>query len=39
VVRRSGELIEIQSGWRADGGPCPARDRMEELLGTRGTAR
>jgi pilus assembly protein CpaF len=38
VVWRSGELIEIQSGWRADGGPCPARDRMEELLGTRGTA-
>ena len=38
VVRRSGELIAIESGWRADGGPCPARDRMEELLGTRGTA-
>jgi pilus assembly protein CpaF len=33
VVRRSGELFAVQPGWRADGGPCPARERMEELVG------
>ncbi|HEY0401167.1 MAG TPA: ATPase, T2SS/T4P/T4SS family, partial [Blastococcus sp.] len=32
VVRRSAELVVVEPGWRADGGPCPARERMEELL-------
>jgi pilus assembly protein CpaF len=32
VVRRSGEFIVVEPGWRADGGPCPARERMGELL-------
>jgi pilus assembly protein CpaF len=31
VVRRSGEMVVVEPGWRADSGPCPARDRMEEL--------
>jgi pilus assembly protein CpaF len=33
VVRRSGELVVVEPGWRADRGPCPARNRLEELLG------
>jgi pilus assembly protein CpaF len=33
VVRRSGELVVVEPGWRADRGPCPARDRLEDLLG------
>jgi pilus assembly protein CpaF len=32
VVRRSGEFVSVESGWRADGGPCPAGDRLRELL-------
>jgi pilus assembly protein CpaF len=36
VVRRAGDLVVVESGWRADGGPCPAGDRLAELLGTRG---
>jgi pilus assembly protein CpaF len=32
VVRRSGELVVVEPGWRADGGPCPAEDRLRELL-------
>ena len=32
VVRRRGELIEVAAGWRADGGPCPARDELAALL-------
>ena len=35
VVRRRGELIEVAAGWRADGGPCPARDQLADLLGVR----
>ena len=35
VVRRQGELIEVAPGWRADGGPCPARDQLADLLGVR----
>jgi pilus assembly protein CpaF len=31
-VRRSGELVVVEPAWRADGGPCPGRTRMEELL-------
>jgi pilus assembly protein CpaF len=32
VVRRAGETVVVEPGWRADGGPCPARDRLEALL-------
>jgi pilus assembly protein CpaF len=34
VLRRAGDLVVVESGWRADGGPCPAGDRLRELLGT-----
>jgi pilus assembly protein CpaF len=33
VVRRAGEFVVVESGWRADGGPCPAGDRLRQLLG------
>lgn len=32
VMRRAGELVVVEPGWRADRGPCPARQRLEELL-------
>jgi pilus assembly protein CpaF len=32
VVRRAGDLVVVESGWRADGGPCPAGDRLSALL-------
>jgi pilus assembly protein CpaF len=32
VVRRSGEFVSVESGWRADGGPCPSGDRLRGLL-------
>jgi pilus assembly protein CpaF len=32
VLRRVGELVVVEAGWRADGGPCPARDRLDELV-------
>ena len=32
VVRRSGEFVTVEPGWRADGGPCPAGDQLRELL-------
>ena len=35
VLRRAGELVVVEAGWRADGGPCPAGDRLSELLGNR----
>ena len=35
VVRRRGELIEVAAGWRADGGPSPARDELAALLDRR----
>jgi pilus assembly protein CpaF len=35
VVRRSGQLIAVVPGWRADGAPCPARDELAGLLGCR----
>ncbi|MGY5883686.1 TadA family conjugal transfer-associated ATPase [Modestobacter lacusdianchii] len=35
VVRRRGELIEVAPGWRADGGDCPARSELADLLGVR----
>ncbi|MCW2701400.1 MAG: type secretion system protein [Blastococcus sp.] len=38
VVRRAGEFVVVEPGWRADGGPCPARDRLGELLDRGGGA-
>jgi pilus assembly protein CpaF len=38
VVRRSGDLVAVQPGWRADGGPCPAADRLDDLLAGSGDA-
>ncbi|WP_299955896.1 TadA family conjugal transfer-associated ATPase [uncultured Modestobacter sp.] len=35
VVRRRGELIEVAAGWRADGGDCPARSELADLLGVQ----
>jgi pilus assembly protein CpaF len=32
VLLRSGELVVVEPGWRADGGPCCAADRLGELL-------
>jgi pilus assembly protein CpaF len=32
AVRRVGDLVVVEPAWRADGGPCPARRRMDELL-------
>jgi pilus assembly protein CpaF len=33
VLRRGGEWVTVEPGWRSDGGPCPARDQLEALLG------
>jgi pilus assembly protein CpaF len=33
VFRRAGDLVVVEPGWRADGGPCPAGTRLAELLG------
>jgi pilus assembly protein CpaF len=33
VLGRAGDLVTVEPGWRSDGGPCPARDRLGELLG------
>jgi pilus assembly protein CpaF len=38
VVRRSGDLVAVQPGWRADGGPSPAADRLDDLLTGSGHA-
>jgi pilus assembly protein CpaF len=32
VVRRAGDLVVVESGWRADGGPCPGAARLADLL-------
>jgi pilus assembly protein CpaF len=32
VVRRSGERVVVEAGWRADGGDCPAAARLRRLL-------
>jgi len=38
VVRRSGDLVAVEPGWRADAGPCPARPRLDAVLaGARGS--
>jgi pilus assembly protein CpaF len=34
VVRRAGDLVTVEPGWRADGVACPAEDRLGELLAT-----
>jgi pilus assembly protein CpaF len=39
VVRRSGEFVVVEPGWRADGGPCPAADRLAQLLRPAGPGR
>jgi pilus assembly protein CpaF len=33
VVLRSGDLVVVEPGWRADGGSCPGRPRLDALLG------
>src|SRR3954454_17944589 len=38
VVRRSEDLVAVEAGWRADGGPCPAGSRLDELLEAGGGA-
>jgi pilus assembly protein CpaF len=38
VVRRAGDLVVVEPGWRADGGACPGADRLAELLGPDGSA-
>ncbi|SHF67323.1 TadA family conjugal transfer-associated ATPase [Geodermatophilus nigrescens] len=32
VVRRDGDWIAVDAGWRADGGPCPGAERLAALL-------
>ena len=32
VVRRSGDLVVVEPGWRADGGACPGAGRLDRLL-------
>lgn len=32
VLRRTDQLVTIEPGWRADGGACPARRVLDELL-------
>jgi pilus assembly protein CpaF len=32
VLRREGDLVLVEPGWRADGGHCPASGRLRELL-------
>ncbi|MDP5184053.1 TadA family conjugal transfer-associated ATPase [Blastococcus sp. BMG 814] len=32
LLRRQGELVVVEPGWRADGGPCPAGDALRRLL-------
>jgi pilus assembly protein CpaF len=32
LLRRSGDLVVVEPGWRADGGPCPAGDALRRRL-------
>ena len=32
VLRRNGDLVVVEPGWRADGGPCPAGDALRLRL-------
>jgi pilus assembly protein CpaF len=36
VVGRAGDLVVVEPGWRADGGPCPGAACLRELLGESG---
>ncbi|SDC43209.1 pilus assembly protein CpaF [Geodermatophilus telluris] len=38
VVRRDGDLVAVEPGWRADGGPCPGERRLAALLAGGTTA-
>ena len=38
LVRRSGQRVVVEPGWRADGGPCPAADLLRGLLTGGGAA-
>ncbi|TFV48543.1 TadA family conjugal transfer-associated ATPase [Blastococcus sp. TF02A-35] len=33
VLGRRGELVVVEPGWRADGGPCPAAGELRRLAG------
>ncbi|TYP84765.1 TadA family conjugal transfer-associated ATPase [Blastococcus xanthinilyticus] len=35
VVRRTGDLVTVEPGWRDDGGPCPGGDALRQLLAGR----
>lgn len=37
AMQRSGDLVVVEPAWRADGGPCPGRPRLDDLL-ARGRA-
>jgi pilus assembly protein CpaF len=37
VVRRAGDFVVVEAGWRADGGPCPAGDRLRRLVADQGS--
>ena len=37
VLRRTGEIVAVESAWRADGGACTARGRLDELLAGSGS--
>jgi pilus assembly protein CpaF len=39
LVRRVGDLVEVEAAWRADGRGCPARERLDGLLGADPDAR
>jgi pilus assembly protein CpaF len=36
VERHAGGGVQVTAGWRVDGGPAPAADRLAGLLGTPG---
>jgi hypothetical protein len=33
VAGHRGGLVQVEAGWRADGGPVPSADRLTRLLG------
>jgi pilus assembly protein CpaF len=39
LVRRVGDLVEVEPAWRADGRGCSARERLDGLLGADPDAR
>jgi pilus assembly protein CpaF len=38
VLRREGDLVVVEAGWRAGGGRCPAAGRLRDLLDGEGGA-